>query len=397
MTDLASRRRAASAQSRAGDDRDRDTRGRARLRYPLVLKPARVQARRYVRGGQRAELEDALARMHHVGRGQPRRVHRRGRRIHVRHVCIGGKPAFEMSSKYLPKPLIARRPKDQSGVIVTVRDNRKAGARTEEFQLGEQRLERSHGAMGCSRTMEWSGFANRRPSRVGEIRMQHGRRSPRRSDGNYTVRNRSVLEWGAPCAGKTRSTRRRTAKYKAAIILSARKGHGRSRRAPSAGKQIDGRTCRSSDRRGSELPPGQGGTPISPNRNTTSPLGCETTTLSETIRQCDEREQLFAELEPPYRRRARLCGGRATSDPNGRLPSVERAMSGVGRYCAKFAKAGCRHYTKGVVREFVTSMNMRGWPRRRDAYGTARLRAVSAAHSVRIGACCTEMGLATSG
>jgi biotin carboxylase len=196
--------------------------GAALMGYPLVLKPidGAGSADTYeVRDQQ--QLDEALAKMRHVTEASLEEFIE-GEEFTFDTVCIGGKPAYENSAQYLPKPIIARSNEWVSPVITTVRDMAQP-ALAKGLELGRGVLTAL--GMGDGFThMEWF----RKPSGevvFGEIGCRPGG-ACLVDQMNYTSDIDLFREWArAVCWKSFEAPTHR--KYNAAIIFKRAKGHGR--------------------------------------------------------------------------------------------------------------------------------------------------------------------------
>lgn len=192
------------------------------LGYPLVIKPiaGAGSADTYEVANDR-ELDTALGKMLHVGEASLEEFIE-GEEFTYDTVCIGGKPAFQNVTQYLPKPIIARSQEWVSPVIITVRDLEQPGLRA-GLALGNGVLDAL--GMGDGFThMEWF----RKPSGevvFGEIGCRPGGACIV-DQMNYTCDIDLFREWArVACWGRFEAPTKR--KYNAAIIFKRALGQGR--------------------------------------------------------------------------------------------------------------------------------------------------------------------------
>lgn len=137
-------------------------------------------------------------------------------------ICVDGKPIYENSAQYLPRPLVARTVESISPVICTVRDLSQPGMRA-GLELGRGVLQAL--GMGTGFThMEWFRKANGEVvfgeigCRVGGARLVHQM--------NYTSDQDLFTGWARAVTGQ-RPNLALPRTYNAAIVFKRAKGHGR--------------------------------------------------------------------------------------------------------------------------------------------------------------------------
>jgi len=190
--------------------------------FPLIVKPiAGAGSADTYRADNAAELDAALARMHHVSEASCEEFVD-GEEYTFDTVSIAGVPAFANVAQYLPRPLAARTHEWISPVIITVRDmaqEKLAGG----IALGHRVL----GALGMGdgfTHMEWFRKADGEVV-FGEIGCRPGG-AHLVDQMNYTCDIDLFREWArAVCWGRFEAPVAR--KYNAAIIFKRAKGHGR--------------------------------------------------------------------------------------------------------------------------------------------------------------------------
>jgi len=190
--------------------------------FPLIVKPiAGAGSADTYRADNAAELDAAVARMHHVSEASCEEFVD-GEEYTFDTVSIAGVPAFANVAQYLPRPLAARTHEWISPVIITVRDmaqEKLAGG----IALGHRVL----GALGMGdgfTHMEWFRKADGEVV-FGEIGCRPGG-AHLVDQMNYTCDIDLFREWArAVCWGRFEAPVAR--KYNAAIIFKRAKGHGR--------------------------------------------------------------------------------------------------------------------------------------------------------------------------
>jgi biotin carboxylase len=193
-----------------------------RVGFPAIIKPiSGAGSADTYRVDSAAELEQAIARMGHVVEASVEE-YIEGEEYTYDTVCIGGVPAFENVSLYIPKPLESRTHEWVSPSVITVRDQMQPRLRP-GIELGRGVL-RALGMGDGFTHMEW--FLTPKGEAIfGEIGCRPGGANLV-DQMNYTCDVDLFREWAR--ASCWRSFEGRTERrYNAAIVFKRAKGRGR--------------------------------------------------------------------------------------------------------------------------------------------------------------------------
>lgn len=193
-----------------------------KLGFPMVIKPiSGAGSADTYRVGSTAQLEETLAKMHHVGEASCEEFIS-GEEFTFDTVCVGGKPVYMNVAQYLPPPLVARSNEWVSPVIITVRD-----LSAPKFQRGMELGKGVIKALGMGdgfTHMEWF-YKPDGEVVFGEIGCRPGG-ACLVDQMNYTSDIDLFREWArVVCWNSFEAPTAR--KYNAAIIFKRAKGHGR--------------------------------------------------------------------------------------------------------------------------------------------------------------------------